>query len=337
MLRSMCSGPSCTQSMENSELPKDVLAPAEGPRENLVATAVKFLQNPKVKQSPMYQKEAFLEKKGLTKEEIQLAVQRAGLFKCRLHTQPPVSPWTRAREIATTTAIVAAVSYAVYNLFKTYIRPWLIGKSEAEARMERLESSITQLQATIAESNAQVLDTLKAVQETLAMQRDRNIQSADMAFQQDGRALSEIKAEISSLKGLLLNRRQFPPPPVTSPVIPAWQRTPVREDQSEQSPAKAASGTGQPGSADSASDVASQSDVREDDTAAQIRVADSEMPPEKETTQTLDASTASSNQTPGDGVPASQSESDISGSQSATSHNGFEMLRPNSDSGDNGV
>jgi hypothetical protein len=47
-----------------SELPKDVLAESEGPRENLVVTAVKFLQNPKVKQSPLAQKKAFLESKG---------------------------------------------------------------------------------------------------------------------------------------------------------------------------------------------------------------------------------------------------------------------------------
>ena len=57
-----------------------------------------------------------------------------------------------------------------------YIRPWLIGKSETETRLERLEASIMQLQTSVANSSAAMAETLKAIQESLALQRDRSVQ-----------------------------------------------------------------------------------------------------------------------------------------------------------------
>lgn len=251
-----------TDDVDGSELPKDVLAPAEGPRENLVVTAIKFLQNLKVRQSPLSQKKAFLESKGLTKDEIQLAIQRAGVtddssalqmasvplqqqqYNPALSTNgilmpaqhmmpspPPLSPWLRAREVATTTAIIAAVSYAVYSLIRKFIQPWLEGKLEMEARQNRLEEKIAQLQASVVESNAKMADTLKAIKESISLQMDRRVQGADAGLRLETMTLNEIKTEISSLKGLLLNRRQFPPPPTTAPVVPAWQKTTLTEHQ----------------------------------------------------------------------------------------------------------
>lgn len=57
-----------------------------------------------------------------------------------------------------------------------YIRPWLIGKSETETRLERLEASIMQLQTSVTNSSAAMAETLKAIQESLALQRDRSVQ-----------------------------------------------------------------------------------------------------------------------------------------------------------------
>ncbi|KAL4830786.1 hypothetical protein H8958_002813 [Nasalis larvatus] len=48
------------------------------PREPLIATAVKFLQNSRVRQSPLATRRAFLKKKGLTDEEIDMAFQQSG-------------------------------------------------------------------------------------------------------------------------------------------------------------------------------------------------------------------------------------------------------------------
>lgn len=46
-------------------------------REDVVSSAVKFLQDPKVQSSPLARRIAFLESKGLTSEEIEAAMQRA--------------------------------------------------------------------------------------------------------------------------------------------------------------------------------------------------------------------------------------------------------------------
>lgn len=56
----------------------EVAAPSAGTRSDMVETAVKFLQNPKVKDAALSQKTAFLEKKGLTAAEIQLALDTVG-------------------------------------------------------------------------------------------------------------------------------------------------------------------------------------------------------------------------------------------------------------------
>ncbi|XP_041377861.1 peroxisomal membrane protein PEX14-like [Gigantopelta aegis] len=235
------------------EVTKEVLAPSDGPRENLILTAVKFLQNPKVIQSPLYQKRAFLERKGLTKEEVDIAMQRAGVVEDasttqqvnpapyaqhqnhlalvqQLHHPVPVTLWSRTRDFTTTAVIIASVSYAVYRMYQLYIKPWLIGKSEdEESRTRRLEEYITEQMKT----TAQVQQILKTIQESMTAQQTsianlqqhvinrKNLEKFEQST--ESHLIAEIKSEVTSLKGLLLSRRQFPPTPQTGPVIPTWQ------------------------------------------------------------------------------------------------------------------
>ncbi len=58
-----------------------------------MTTAVKFLQNPKVRSTSLRQKQEFLRKKGLTETEIDLACHQASVYdeeknnvKCLFHT-----------------------------------------------------------------------------------------------------------------------------------------------------------------------------------------------------------------------------------------------------------
>ncbi|KAI4151840.1 MAG: hypothetical protein LQ340_003263, partial [Diploschistes diacapsis] len=48
------------------------------PREDLINSAVSFLQDPSVASSPLEKRRAFLTSKNLTEEEVQLALARAG-------------------------------------------------------------------------------------------------------------------------------------------------------------------------------------------------------------------------------------------------------------------
>nr|KAF6444751.1 peroxisomal biogenesis factor 14 [Molossus molossus] len=109
------------------------------PREPLIATAVKFLQNSRVRQSPLATRRAFLKKKG-----------------------PGGSRW---RDYSALAVIMAGIAFGFHQLYKaTTSTNWIL----------------------------------------------------------ESQNINELKSEINSLKGLLLNRRQFPPSP-SAPKIPSWQ------------------------------------------------------------------------------------------------------------------
>ncbi|KAH3822245.1 peroxisomal membrane protein PEX14-like [Dreissena polymorpha] len=207
-------------------------------REDLVATAVKFLQNPKVQQSSLDQRKAFLQKKGLTNEEVEEAVQRAGCQNASLSigagnqsvsVQGPVVPsnaieksgWTRSRELLGMVAMVAGLSYAAHRLYKEFLRPWLFGGVTDASRLEILEKLVNQSNERLAKIEVSLDDQKGKLQ---GLSHDVNRKSMEgTGWTQAVPGLSELKTELSSIKGLLLNRRQFPPVPSTTPILPSWQ------------------------------------------------------------------------------------------------------------------
>ncbi|XP_062618703.1 peroxisomal membrane protein PEX14-like [Saccostrea cucullata] len=238
------------------DIPKEILAPPEGPREDMISTAVKFLQNPKVRKSPLQQRKAFLERKGLTKEEIEMAVKRSGVTEevtvadhnmqntvvpyaspitgPQVYQQMvPYSGWSRVRDVLSVIALVGGLSYAAYRFYKEVIGPLLFGKSKEEDRLEKMERTITELQQSIVTTLAKVQESLTVLQSMVSKQDEKlqsishdvyNKQSSEtLARVQESQFSTEIKSELTSIKGLLLNRRQFPPTPVSTPVLPAWQ------------------------------------------------------------------------------------------------------------------
>lgn len=62
--------------VEKQTSPPSVFVNSEPMREDQVQNAVKFLQHPRVKGSPVVYRRSFLERKGLTKEEIDEAFRR---------------------------------------------------------------------------------------------------------------------------------------------------------------------------------------------------------------------------------------------------------------------
>ncbi|CAH1772816.1 unnamed protein product [Owenia fusiformis] len=283
--------------------------PVTQPRENLIGTAIKFLQNPQVRSSNFAQRKAFLEKKGLTSEEIDIAIERSGTSGDQNNPLPvqntsspvaqppgqyqqgpypqgqlqplqplpgPVSWWTRIKDFA---FVVSAV-YAVYALVKKYVIPYLMGKSAEEKQLETLQSSVNQLQNSMKTTLDKLNETLDTVNETVGQQasqiRQISLNTGNTAFQSssamkttEASYVNEIKTEITSLKGLLLNRRQFPPTPASTPVIPAWQRPPPpaledtsqEQDNTQGSPdTSIADNTGEVTSRDSRNDLQGQDD-----------------------------------------------------------------------------
>ncbi|XP_061592348.1 peroxisomal membrane protein PEX14 isoform X2 [Cololabis saira] len=227
------------------------------PREALITTAVKFLQNLKVRQSPLATRKAFLKKKGLTDEEVELAIQRSGSTEEVLPLTPaglphppyatqlvPAPPSYRWRDYGALTIIMVGIAFGFHQLYKKYILPLIMGSREDKKHLQRMESNIAAMSGTLTQTVSQLQQTLVSVQELLIQQQQRIQElSQELAAAEassstnrilDSQTVGDLKAEIVSLKGLLLSRRQFPSTPAI-PKIPSWQ-IPLKPPSASSSP-----------------------------------------------------------------------------------------------------
>ncbi|XP_041656130.1 peroxisomal membrane protein PEX14 isoform X2 [Cheilinus undulatus] len=253
--------------------PGDV--PAAAPREALseepfgsteedrlvtITTAVKFLQNQKVRQSPLATRKAFLKKKGLTDVEVELAILRSGSTEVALPVSPVGPPHPlhvaqlvpatqspagyRWRDYGALAIIMAGIAFGFHQLYKKYILPLIMGSREDKKHLQRMESNIAAMSGTLTQTVSQLQQTLASVQELL-IQQQQKIQelSQELAAAEassstnrilDNQSVAELKAEIVSLKGLLLSRKQFPSTPAV-PKIPSWQ-IPLKPPSASTSP-----------------------------------------------------------------------------------------------------
>ncbi|XP_026187886.1 peroxisomal membrane protein PEX14 isoform X2 [Mastacembelus armatus] len=233
----------------------DIVTP---PREALITTAVNFLQNPKVRQSPLATRTAFLKKKGLTDEEVELAIQRSGSTENVLTVGPvgpphpvhatrlaPPAHSYRWRDYGALTIIMVGIAFSFHQLYKKYILPLIMGSREDKKHLQRMESNIAAMSGTLTQTVSQLQQTLVSIQELLIQQQQRIQElSQELAAAEaststnrilDNQTIGELKAEITSLKGLLLSRKQFPSTP-TIPKIPSWQ-IPLKPPSASNSPA----------------------------------------------------------------------------------------------------
>ncbi|VEN47594.1 unnamed protein product [Callosobruchus maculatus] len=214
----------------------------EGPvREEMVQTAINFLENPNVINTPLAQKQNFLRRKGLTDKEIQIACDKSGAYTRHEEQQrrlpPPLSTsmstvcnhpmygqmqlswFDRIREILHNLAILSIVAYVVQKFYQKYIAPFLFGKKK-----KSVEETIEELDKNVKSSVGEIKDDLQSVK----VEVDR------LNGDNTSRQLAELKSDIATVKGLLLGRKQFPSVascPVVPPSIPAWQMSSVTQDE----------------------------------------------------------------------------------------------------------
>ncbi|KAI4883674.1 hypothetical protein NFI96_017221, partial [Prochilodus magdalenae] len=138
-----------------------------------IATAVKFLQNPKVHQSPLTTRKAFLKKKGLTDEEVELAIQRSGSTEETLARAPvgpphmiqgpplapvPYSPpGYRWRDYGALAIIMAGMAFGFHHLYRKYILPLIMGSKEDKKHLQRIESSIIEMSGTLTQTGSRII------------------------------------------------------------------------------------------------------------------------------------------------------------------------------------
>ncbi len=207
----------------------------ESIRENMVSTAVSFLLNPRVINSPLTQKRTFLLKKGLSLEEIDLAIDRATHSSHSSVSQPfiqnndnnrsiiplPLSPpsspsfFIRSTNFMTSVALFGGFLYGAYVFYKKYIEPLLFEDKEPkkhpfvtiQEQLNQLSNAMTLLQTNISTIESNIKKQIET--ELLLIKSPQEV------------TIHELKTELSSIKALLLNRRQFAATPI--PSIPLWQ------------------------------------------------------------------------------------------------------------------
>uniref|UniRef100_A0AAU0UGT2 Peroxisomal membrane protein PEX14 n=1 Tax=Nilaparvata lugens TaxID=108931 RepID=A0AAU0UGT2_NILLU len=221
-------------------------------RESLVQTAVQFLQNPKTRGSSLKLKIMFLKKKGLTEDEIQLAIDRSGTalyeeaknsvreasrpptapslppnlgynFRQQMaSTSQPRSPFEIVKDIANTVVALGGLGYLVYWFYKTFIQPWLFGKSTKKKKPDDGDAvTLAEVKRELQQGLARVSRDLDALANQRAAERSRDMQ--------------ELSGQVATVKGLLLNRSQFPSVPPTSlgspAKIPSWQLATEKDEE----------------------------------------------------------------------------------------------------------
>ncbi|KAJ0176822.1 hypothetical protein K1T71_008001 [Dendrolimus kikuchii] len=184
-------------------------------RDNLVTTAVKFLTNPNVQRCTMESKERFLRGKGLTDTEIQKALEKvAESIDLPAMTSEVMffhqSRRSWFREHVMPVLVYGGFVYGCYWFYKNCIRQLLFVE---QPKRKSTAECIDELRKS--------LDILNANVTSLRGEMQASVQQSALRSQ-----LDNIKSDISSVKGILLNRNQFPALKTRSdpPSIPAWQR-----------------------------------------------------------------------------------------------------------------
>ncbi|XP_012218523.1 peroxisomal membrane protein PEX14 [Linepithema humile] len=205
-------------------------------RESLVKTAVQFLQNSKVSSSPLAQKQEFLKRKGLTDEEIKTAFKLASIdstvdrnvfqnqnpYTAIQMSQGSIYPYyqrniyhltlfQKVKEFFNVTALIGVTVYCAYLFYKKFIEPFLFGRT----KKQNVEDKVTELNKTVQNSMKEMKDSILKMENDV--QKLTEHQAMDPTIPQ---LVQELKQDLSSLKALLLSRKQFPSAPAS---IPSWQ------------------------------------------------------------------------------------------------------------------
>ncbi|XP_030754582.1 peroxisomal membrane protein PEX14 isoform X1 [Sitophilus oryzae] len=213
-------------------------------REELVNTAIKFLQNPKVINSSLAQKQNFLQRRGLSDEEIRIACEKSGAYTH--HEQQLSSPsppysyslnpyqksmstqitlFDKVRDLVQNIALFSIVAYVLHKFYEKYIAPFLFGrkKKSVEDKIGDLEKNV---ENSINDIKISLNDVKSEVNKITFYTED------DMVSQ-----LKNLQSEVATVKGLLLTRKQFPSvanSPVVPPSIPAWQLSSVHQQPEQE-------------------------------------------------------------------------------------------------------
>ncbi|KAF9920295.1 peroxisomal membrane protein pex14 [Linnemannia zychae] len=206
-----------------------------GKREDILASAVKFLQDPKVQASSLGKKVAFLESKGLTSEEIEEAMQRAnGTTPAAVSTAvvpaqhpqqqmmpypgqqvmmapPPLPPKYDWKDMFIAAVVAGGFSYGLWQVAKKVVGPKLQWPSQEDLEMDkkRLDEQFDEIEKSLAEVKDSTTTVAKNVEEQTAHVKESlegmtgvldGMKTNDEKREQE---LSGLKTDIENIKSMI--------------------------------------------------------------------------------------------------------------------------------------
>ncbi|KAK9240760.1 peroxisomal membrane anchor protein conserved region-domain-containing protein [Lipomyces kononenkoae] len=190
-------------------------------REDLVVSAVTFLQDPKAAESPLAQRIQFLESKGLTEDEIHEALRRARNTTAQQQAvptqssnvsapssaspvpprpayypgqvlQPPPVPQRDWKDYFVMATASVGITYGLYVLAKRYVMPLILPPTPAA-----LEADKEAVSAEFARAE-QLLQQLQSETEALKEAEKRRVESVDEAVEELHKVIEEANAQLES-------------------------------------------------------------------------------------------------------------------------------------------
>jgi peroxin-14 len=161
----------------------------------MIENAVQFLRNPNVAGTPLARRIAFMKRKGMTSQEIDEALRRAGPVvesavnvtpalpprQANAYGQPPPLPLQYAPQqqqgghgwgaIAAASLLAVGVGIGMSYLVESYVLPWWRGtpkpKSKPKEAEEGDEKNVKEVLADVSQNQREVIRTLAELTQTL--------------------------------------------------------------------------------------------------------------------------------------------------------------------------
>ncbi|ESK87876.1 peroxisomal membrane anchor protein [Moniliophthora roreri MCA 2997] len=190
-------------------------------REELIRNAVSFLLDPKTQASPLTQRIQFLEAKGLTPPEIDLAVRQASVNQTvptntyqasySSHSYPHPSQRWDWRDYFIGAVVSGTVVYGAVSLFKKYLLPHLQPPDAtvyeedrdaltaqfdaAEALLKEIQAETAAVKSAVEEQKEKVDKTIRDVEEVVSEMRQGESKTRD--------EMREIRDEIDTIREMI--------------------------------------------------------------------------------------------------------------------------------------
>lgn len=175
---------------------------------DLMSSAIKFLSDPQVQEAPLEKRISFLESKGLSQTEIQKALAIVnGSSVGTVHQPMPAlahyeSQWGW-KDTALSLIAVVGGSYGLYQLFSTYVAPYMIGSTtEMEESLDNISKSIDSNE----KANSELLNIVRDLNERIT-ESTAKLETQSLAFEEANKGKEELiqglVQEIEGIKNIL--------------------------------------------------------------------------------------------------------------------------------------